>query len=185
VPAGIGHLGAVVGEPLTRVFGWLGAGLLLTFVFAAVCVVTIGWNPLRSMVGGGLAAWVHSRRAATSLIARMKTLFGDEVRDVRTTEKLDESPACLGVSEGDMDPRMERFLLEHKQLPKRMSKILEINPRHPVITKLNARVSVADSAEIDDTLWLILDQARLAEGEPLTDAAAYARRVAKLMERGL
>jgi molecular chaperone HtpG len=121
----------------------------------------------------------------TSLIARMKTLFGDEVRDVRTTEKLDESPACLGVSEGDMDPRMERFLLEHKQLPKRMSKILELNPRHPVITKLNARVSVADSAEVDDALWLILDQARLAEGEPLTDAAAYAKRVAKLMERVL
>ncbi|MBW3628192.1 MAG: DNA translocase FtsK 4TM domain-containing protein [Gemmatimonadetes bacterium] len=89
IPAGIGRLAGGAGEPLAQVFGWLGAGLLLTFVFAAVCVVTIGWNPLRSMLGGGLAAWVHSRRAATSLIA----LIPRRAADVGETVALDWEPA--------------------------------------------------------------------------------------------
>jgi S-DNA-T family DNA segregation ATPase FtsK/SpoIIIE len=71
VAAGIGWLGGAAGEPLARTFGWLGSGLLLTFVFAAVCVVTIGWNPLRSMARGGRGAWGHARRAGASLLVRV------------------------------------------------------------------------------------------------------------------
>jgi S-DNA-T family DNA segregation ATPase FtsK/SpoIIIE len=70
VPASTGWLGRSLGAPLTDVFGWLGAGLLLTFLGAAVCVVTLGWNPLRSMVGGSLAAWTGTRRTARTLYDR-------------------------------------------------------------------------------------------------------------------
>lgn len=113
-----------------------------------------------------------------ALITRMRTLYGEAVRDVRTTRKLSDTPVCLSVGEGDMDLRMERFLAEHKQLPKRMPKIVEINPTHPIIQALAARAD-------EDALWLLLDQALIAEGEPVTDSAAFARRLGSLMEKGL
>lgn len=109
-----------------------------------------------------------------ALIVKLKAIYGDQVRDVRTTAKLEESPVCLAVGEGDMDPRMERFLMEHKQLPKGMPKILEINPTHPIIASMAAKL---ESAAFEDRAWLLLDQARLQEGEPIPDAAAFARRM--------
>jgi S-DNA-T family DNA segregation ATPase FtsK/SpoIIIE len=71
VPASTGWLGRALGAPLTSVFGWLGAGLLLTFLGAAVCVVTLGWNPLRTMLGGSLAAWSGTRRTARTIFERI------------------------------------------------------------------------------------------------------------------
>lgn len=120
----------------------------------------------------------ESSDATKALITRMRQLYGDNVRDVRTTRKLSDTPVCLSVGEGDMDLRMERFLAEHKQLPKRMAKIVEINPTHPVIQSLAANPD-------DDALWLLFDQALIAEGEPVSDAAAFARRLGKFMEKGL
>lgn len=116
------------------------------------------------------------------LIQAMKELYGEQVKDVRTTGKLSESPVCLAIGEGDMDMRMERFLHENRQLPMRQPKILEVNPGHPVITKLAAQIGKGDNA---DALWLLLDQARIAEGEPISDAAAYARRVTALLDKTL
>lgn len=115
--------------------------------------------------------------AIDGLIAAMKTLYGDEIRDVRITKKLAESPCCLAISDGDMDMRMERFLMEHNQLPKRQPKILEINASHPLIIKCaDIAVQGVDDG-LKDTLWLLLDQARIAEGEPLTDAHAFIQRL--------
>ena len=111
-----------------------------------------------------------------ALITAMKTLYGSEVRDVRVTHKLTESPVCLAVGEGDMDMRMERFLVEHRQLPRKMPKILEVNPAHPLIRKLAAN-PMPDSVEFQDALWLLLDEARIAEGEPVGDMSAFLRRL--------
>lgn len=114
----------------------------------------------------------------SAFLAAMKELFGDEVKEVRTTKKLSESPCCLAVSDGDMDIRMEKFLMEHNQLSKRMPKILEINPSHALITQSAEHFSTYG---MDDALkercWLFLDQARLAEGEPLSDMAAFLSRL--------
>lgn len=124
--------------------------------------------------------------AIGKLMAAMKLLYGDTVRDIRTTRKLADTPICLAVGEGDMDLRMERFLLEHKQLPKAAARIVEINPAHPVIAALAARVSADGStADTEDALLLLLDQARIAEGEPVPDPGAFARRLAKFMGKGL
>ena len=121
-----------------------------------------------------------------TLTEAMKTLFGDAVRDVRTTKKLSETPICLSVGEGDMDMRMERFLADHKQLPKRAAKIVEINPTHPVIQSLATRVAGAGiTTDTEDALWLLYDQALIAEGEPVTDTAAFARRLSQFLARGL
>ena len=121
-----------------------------------------------------------------ALIAAMQSLYGESVRQVRTTRKLSETPICLSVGEGDMDLRMERFLLEHKQLPKRAAKIVEINPTHPVIIALASRVAHEGvQAETSDALLLLYDQALVAEGEPVPDASAFARRLAAFMTKGL
>ena len=155
-------------------------------------------TPLRSVLKAGAdldafpldeAEEAKEKEAETSdatqaLISRMRTLYGDAVRDIRTTRKLAQTPICLSVGEGDMDMRMERFLAEHKQLPKRMPKIVEINPTHPVIAALAARAADANAA-VEDALWLLLDQAMIAEGEPVADPAGFARRLAAFMERGL
>lgn len=120
-----------------------------------------------------------------TLIAAMQELYGPAVRMVRTTRKLAETPICLSVGEGDIDLRMERFLAEHKQLPQRAAKIIEINPTHPVIASLARQVETGMNDETRDALWLLFDQALIAEGEPVLDAAAFARRLGKFMEKGL
>lgn len=119
-----------------------------------------------------------------ALCAAMKTLYGDAVKEVRTTRKLSDTPVCLSIGEGDMDMRMERFLLEHKQLPKRAAKIIEINPTHPVIQALAKKAEIQDDG-FNDALWLLYDQALIAEGEPVSDPAAFARRLGAFMKRGL
>ena len=116
----------------------------------------------------------------------MKELFGDAVFDVRTTRKLSDTPICLGVAEGAMDMRMERFLADHKQLPKRAAKLVEINPTHPVIQSLAAKVAAGGvTTQTQDALWLLFDQALIAEGEPVTDAGAFARRLSGFLSKGL
>jgi molecular chaperone HtpG len=156
--------------------------------------VTLKWGdiPFRSVIKAGADLKpteeepTDNDAAIGSLIAAMKLLYGDKVRDVRTTRKLSDTPICLGVGEGDMDMRMERFLLEHKQLPKAQAKILEINPTHPVIQSLAARIAAEGSkGDTDDALLLLFDQALIAEGEPVPDAGAFAKRLAKFMSRGL
>jgi DNA segregation ATPase FtsK/SpoIIIE, S-DNA-T family len=66
-PEMAGVLGVILGHPLAEVLGWVGAFLLLVFVFAALCVATIGWNPIRPAVRGGRAGW-------EALVARVRTL---------------------------------------------------------------------------------------------------------------
>ena len=114
-----------------------------------------------------------------ALMEAMRTLYGEQVREVRTTAKLAESPVCLAVGEGEMEMRMERFLAEHNQIAFRMPKILEINPQHPLIGSLATKHAAGEN--VDDALWLLLDQARIAEGEPLPDASAFLRRLNALM----
>lgn len=121
-----------------------------------------------------------------NLCAQMQILYGDAVSEVRTTRKLSDTPICLGVSEGAMDIRMERFLADHKQLPKRAQKLVEINPAHQVITALAAQLAAHGlTTQSMDALWLLFDQALIAEGEPVTDAAAFSRRLSGFLAKGI
>lgn len=113
----------------------------------------------------------------SGLCARMQAALEGQVREVRTTAKLDESPVCLAVGEGDMDLRMERFLLENKQIKVGSPKILEINPDHPIIRALTPK----DDAALSEASHLLLDMAKIQEGEPVADPAGFARRIADLM----
>ncbi len=131
-------------------------------------------------------AEIAQENAVEKLMTELKTLFGQEVKNVRTTEKLTQTPACLALDEGDMDIRMERFLIENNQLPGSAAKILEINARHPVVQHLCDMASKPDQAEdFRDVAYLLLDQARIIEGEDLKDPGSFARRLSKYLERGL
>jgi molecular chaperone HtpG len=125
--------------------------------------------------------------ALSSLIALVKQTLGDKVKDVRSSDRLTDSPVCLVADEGDMDMHLERLLRQHKQLSMpAATRILELNPNHPLIVRLAALAGAEGAAgRLADLAWLLLDQARIVEGEPVADPAAFARRFASLMEKGL
>jgi molecular chaperone HtpG len=121
-----------------------------------------------------------------SLIAIFKLALGDAVKDVRSSDRLTDSAVCLVADEGDMDMHFERLLKQHRQLEAISKRILELNPRHKLIERLAATVGEAGASDqLSEFAWLLLDQARIIEGEPLPDAAAFARRLSTALERGL
>ena len=73
-----------------------------------------------------------------SLIAIFKLALGDAVKDVRSSERLTDSAVCLVADEGDIDMHLERLLKQHRQLDTAAKRILELNPRHPLIVRLAA-----------------------------------------------
>jgi molecular chaperone HtpG len=121
-----------------------------------------------------------------SLIAIFKLALGDAVKDVRSSDRLTDSAVCLVADEGDMDMHLERLLKQHRQLDTMSKRILELNPRHQLIERLAATVGQAGAADqLSEFAWLLLDQARIVEGEQLPDPPAFARRLSTLLERGL
>lgn len=117
----------------------------------------------------------------SALCAKFKEILGDNVSEVRTTQKLGASAVCLATIEGAMDFRLERFLIEQKQIANAAAKILEINPNHSIIKHLAEKTD----ANIDDVVWLLFDQARILEGEELKDPAAFTRRLQGFVEKSL
>ena len=120
------------------------------------------------------------------LTALMKEVFGDKIKDVRASDRLTTTAACLVADDSGMDMHMERILKAHKQLGAVSAKILEINPGHAVIRKLAEKAG--DKGAIDtlaDPVLLLLDQAKILEGDELDDTAAFARRLSAAMEKGL
>ncbi len=122
----------------------------------------------------------------SALIAAIKAELGDAVKDVRPSKRLTDSPVCLIADDGDMDVNLERLLKRHGQLTEGVPRVLELNPRHALITTLAAR-STSDAASADDLLkdaaHLLLDQARIVEGEVPTDPSDFARRLGAVMAR--
>lgn len=123
--------------------------------------------------------------ALDSLIAALKAALGDKVKDVRSTDRLTSSPCCLVANEGEMSLHLERLLKAHKRGPEQFpARILEINPSHPLIKGLAAKAEAGQGTSLDDAAFLLLDQARIIEGEGPLDPVAFARRMASVMERG-
>ncbi|MGN7619061.1 MAG: molecular chaperone HtpG [Ehrlichia sp.] len=104
------------------------------------------------------------------------------VSGVRISKKLTNSPVCLAVADGSMDIRMERFLREQKQLNYKSTKILEINPKHSIISKMiDEYAENGESLILDNMLHLLLGQACLIEGEELKDVNEFAERMNKVL----
>ncbi len=120
------------------------------------------------------------------LIAAFKTALGEAVKDVRTSDRLTDSAVCLVADDNAMDMHLERMMRQHKQLDAVSARILEINPTHGLIKDLAVRAQADATAPVlHDAAHLLLDQARILEGEPLPDPAGFARRMSLVMEKGI
>jgi molecular chaperone HtpG len=120
----------------------------------------------------------QAKKDAEPLIERMSAVLGDTVAEVRPTMRLTESPACLVVGEHEMGNQMRRILEAAGQEVPDTKPILEINPTHPLIQRLDRE---SDEARFADLASVIMDQATLAEGSPLEDPASYVARLNKLL----
>ncbi len=120
------------------------------------------------------------------LLETLKTTLKEEIETVRLSSRLTESPVCLVASDKDVDLHMERVLKIHQQYESKGKRILEINKSHPLITQLADMVEKnADSADIDDAAYLLLDQAKIIQGEPVSDPSIFAKRMSDFLQRGL
>ena len=124
--------------------------------------------------------------AVATLFAFFKQTLGDQVADVRASDRLTDSVACLVAPEFGPDRQLEKMLATHGRVSERTKPILEINAGHPLIASLARRLpAAADKSLIEDLAWLLYDEARLAEGEAPSDAAAFSARLRRLMEKAL
>lgn len=109
----------------------------------------------------------------------MSEMFKDEVGKVTTTDKLTKSPVSLTVENGQMSIHLERLMRNHQQQTAFAStRILELNPYHPLIMKLaEAMGDEALKPKVEEVARILLDQAKIAEGEAISDPSFYAERV--------
>ncbi|MDW5417671.1 molecular chaperone HtpG [Iodobacter sp. CM08] len=112
------------------------------------------------------------------VLDKVKAVLGDKVKDVRVTNRLTDSPACIVVENQDMSANLERLLKSAGQDVKGSKPILEINPDHMLVKKLKAEL---EGERFSDWTELLFDQAQLAEGAQLDDPASFVKRLNSLM----
>ena len=109
--------------------------------------------------------------------------LADEVSDVRASDRLIESAVCLVASEQGYDRQLEKILQGAGRLQSGAKPILEINMDHPVVKAIAAKVDAPSLR--DDAAFLLLDQARVLDGDKPADPRAFAERLARVMEKAL
>ena len=119
-----------------------------------------------------------SEEAASAVVARLKELLGERVRDVKVSRRLTESPSCLVLDEYDMALHLRRVLKQSGHEMPDSAPVLEINPGHALIKRLEAET---DNARASDLALLLLEQAQVAEGAQLEDPAAFVKRLNRVI----
>ncbi|MEY3611910.1 MAG: Chaperone protein HtpG, partial [Pseudomonadota bacterium] len=109
------------------------------------------------------------------VLAKLKEALKDKAEDVRVTSRLVDSPACLVVTDDGMSMQLARMLKQAGQQAPEVKPVLEVNPEHALVKKLDGSVHFHDLAHI------LFDQALLAEGGLPEDPAAYVKRVNALL----
>ncbi len=112
------------------------------------------------------------------LIERVKKVLEEKVQEVRVTNRLTDSPACLVVGSDDMGAQMRRIMEQAGQAMPESKPILELNPEHSLVKKLDQE---PDEDRFSDLVDILFDQSTLAEGGQLDDPAAYVHRLNKLL----
>lgn len=113
-----------------------------------------------------------------ALTTRIKTQLEKDVKEVRVTHRLTDSPACLVVDDEDMGEQMRRIMEAAGQAMPETKPIFELNPEHPLIVKLDQE---QDEERFGDLVSILFDQASLAEGRQLEDPGQFTRRLNKLL----
>jgi len=125
--------------------------------------------------------------SVAKLILALKESLGEAVKDVCSSDRLTDSAVCLVAGEGDMDLHLERMLKMQGQMEvPTAARVLEINPAHSLIIKMSEVVSKpAKKTVLNDMALLLFDQARIIEGEPVSDPAAFSQRLNSVLEQNL
>ena len=121
------------------------------------------------------------------LVKQMSELFKDEIGKVSVTERLTSSPASLTVENGQMSIHLERLMRSHQQQTAfNSTRILELNPYHPLIIKMSEMTEdKTKKSEIEKIAKVLLDQAKIAEGEPIGDPSFYVTTISDFILQGL
>ena len=119
-------------------------------------------------------------KESKGLLKRIKDAVGDRVTEVRVSERLKDSPACLVLGEHDLSEPMRRILAAAGQKVPEARPVLEVNVGHPLLKYLEGRT---ESAEFGELAQLLYDQAALAEGTPLGNAPEFVQRLNRLLVR--
>ncbi|MFW2566437.1 molecular chaperone HtpG [Aliarcobacter butzleri] len=117
------------------------------------------------------------------ILTKIKDKLGDAVKDVKVTSRLSESPSCVvkDAADAQMAAMAHMFRAMGQAMPE-SAPILEINPEHEIVKKLNG---CTDEATIEDVSWILLDQAKLSEGMEITDTVAFAQRLSRITAKAL
>ena len=115
-----------------------------------------------------------------TIIEKVKGILGDSVKDVRTTKRLNESPSCVVKDANDPMAQMAAMMRAMGQEVPESAPILEINPDHEIVKKLNG---CADESMIENVSWLLLDQAKMAEGMEIKDPIAFTKRLNAVLQK--
>ena len=121
---------------------------------------------------------------ADAVVAAVKAALGERVSDVRASQRLTDSAACLVAKGGGFDRELERLLARHNR-GAGSKPILELNMRHPIVQAVARAKEAARDDEIADLSALLLDEATILDGAVPDDPAAFAARVNRLVARGL
>ncbi|MBK7211108.1 MAG: molecular chaperone HtpG [Xanthomonadales bacterium] len=119
-----------------------------------------------------------SEEAASGVVAKLKELLGERVSDVKVSRRLTESPSCLVLDEYDMALHLRRVLKQSGHEMPDSAPVLEINPAHALLKRLEAE---ADPERSKDLALLLLEQAQVAEGAQLDDPAAFVQRLNRIL----
>lgn len=123
----------------------------------------------------------HYKQAETDfseVLKKMKEILEKSVKEVRISQRLTDSPACITLDTHDMSGQMERLLRAAGQQVPLHKPILELNPDHPMIKQLKEE---STQEKLEDWSHILLDQAILAEGGQLQDPASFVKRFNKLL----
>jgi molecular chaperone HtpG len=124
--------------------------------------------------------------AFATLLAFIKQTLASEVEDVRASDRLSESPACLIAGEAGPDRRLQSILAMNGRPMPVVKPVLELNPSHPIVTAISKRVQTdRDKSLVEDAAWLLLEEARIMDGEQPTDASRFAARLGRILDRAL
>ncbi|TCT03255.1 molecular chaperone HtpG [Aquabacter spiritensis] len=134
--------------------------------------------------GDAAAPGAAASAEVTDFIEFLKTELGASVADVRASDRLTESPVCLVAPDRGMDRQLEKILAGAGRLPQREKPVLEINPTHDLVVRL-AGLGAEEAALRADAAYLLLDEARILDAEPLEDPRAFSARLARLLTRAL
>lgn len=117
-----------------------------------------------------------------SLTDRIKAVLGEEVKAVKTTARLTTSPSCVVKDSSDPMAGMAHMFMQMGQAMPEIPLILEINPDHEMVKKLD---KLEDGSKFEDMSWILLDSAKLAEGIEPKDKSAFASRIANIATQAL